>query len=149
MYPRESQPLDALDGAHDVDQRIERTDFVERHVLRPHSVHRTFGLGQHLEGCRRPRLHRRCQFGAVDDAQQLTDMSVRVVTMRARMNQVPCPAPAVALRAPEVTMRRRLAGLDGGMLVAATRQGDADLLRRHAAAADPRDLHHDPIETQS
>lgn len=86
---RHAEPLEAVHRADEVHQRIEGTDLVQRDVIRRHAVHAGLGVGEQPERPARTLLHRAGEPGRLDDAEELTDVSVRVVTVRVQVHEMP------------------------------------------------------------
>ncbi len=63
----DAQHLQRGTGAHHVDDRVERPDFVQLHLIGRHAVHRAFHFGQHSERALSTSGHARRQVGLLDD----------------------------------------------------------------------------------
>ena len=79
---RRHRPLEREHGADDVDDRVERADFVEVHLLDRHLVNRRLGFGESLEQCFRPVAAGGRERGLVDQREDLRQAAMVVMTPR-------------------------------------------------------------------
>jgi hypothetical protein len=76
--PVHAEPLQAEDGAHDVDDRIECADLMQMNLLHRHVVDGGLGFSEPLEKGFRPIAPRRGQGGLVDQPVDFGKAPVRV-----------------------------------------------------------------------
>jgi hypothetical protein len=82
MHPRHAEHLEAPDGSHDVEDRIDRADLVQVDFLGGHSVDLPLGARDRAERFVRPSLHALRHRGLGDQRADLADAA----TVRLRRN---------------------------------------------------------------
>ncbi len=76
------KPLEPEHRADNVDNRIERTDFVQVDLFDGHLMDRGFGLGQALKEGFRPIAAGKRESGAIDQREDLRQAAVRMFVTR-------------------------------------------------------------------
>ena len=74
--PVDAQTLEPFDGADDVDERVDRSDLVQRHLLRRHAVHAALRLAQQPERAHGALAHPGRQRRPLDRGDQVADVAV-------------------------------------------------------------------------
>jgi hypothetical protein len=128
--PGDAQLLEALDAAHDVDERIDCPQLVEMHLVRRQAVNPSLRLTQELKRPQRPLPHPVGEIRSLYDREQLADVAVGPVVLGV------LPVAMVVIMLVIIHDRRRLFPRPIG-------QTDVYLDRAYAATIDHSDLHCD------
>jgi hypothetical protein len=82
MDAGDAELLEAFDAADDVHQRIQRSDLVQRHLLRRHAMDFPFSRAEELEGANRPLADPIRERSPIDHRDEVSDVPVAsMVTM--------------------------------------------------------------------
>ena len=105
--PGDTEALESLDRSHDVDERVHGAHLVEGDLRRRHAVDRAFGLAQELERANGPLAHPAGHGGALDPRDQIPDVPVGTVALRALVMSV-VGVMIVGMAVRQDRLRRRL-----------------------------------------